>query len=295
MTRLAIRPIIELMSNLADIIAQETQDGRLIVHFLLSAMDGDFPDFLPCHRIDAARLLVKLGFDQAQPVIDQARAAQRAANRDSHSQPETQPPSESQSATNTLRARLAQIVREETDDGRFTVQFLIEAMQGEFPDFKPCHRISAAKELLQRGFDYLPEAADDGVPEAGDAAAPEPEPEPELTSEDLAAQRRAEIIEFSKHGPRYYRNYAFPCVCEDRLHDCAGNPLDDDQLEAAALQPPVMEHFILTPEQMDDFLARYAEYLIGWNAENPGNPIDFNRIRWNSIRWRDYFKSIRGP
>ena len=175
------------MSGIADIIAQETQDGRLIVHFLLSAMDGDFSDFLPCHRIDAARLLVKLGFDQAQPVIDQARAAQRAANRDSHSQPETQPPSESQSATNTLRARLAQIVREETDDGRFTVQFLIEAMQGEFPDFKPCHRISAAKELLQRGFDYLPE--DQDVPEAADAAAPEPEPEPEpeLTSEDLAA------------------------------------------------------------------------------------------------------------
>ena len=166
-------------------------------------------------------------------------------------------------------------------------------MQGEFPNFKPCHRISAAKELLQRGFDYVPE--DQDAPEAGDADALEPEPEPELTSEDLAAQRRAERIEFSKHGPRYYRNYAFPCVCEDRLHDCTGNPLDDGQLEAAALQPPVMEHFILTPEQMDDFLARYAEYLIGWNAEHPGNPIDFNRIRWNSIRWRDYFKSIRGP
>ena len=211
------------MSNLADIIAQETQDGRLIVHFLLSAMDGDFSDFLPCHRIDAARLLVKLGFDQAQPVIDQARAnraaAQRAPNRDSHSQHQAQEPSEPQSAANSIRSQLAQIVREETDDGRFTVQFLIEAMQGEFPDFKPCHRISAAKELLQRGFDYVPE--DQDAPEAAAAA---PEPEPELTPEDLAAQRRAEIIEFSKHGPRYYRNYAFPCVCEDRLHDRAGDP-----------------------------------------------------------------------
>ena len=35
-------------------------------------------------------------------------------------------------------------------------------MQGEFPDFKPCHRLSAAKELLQRGFDYLPDDADAG-------------------------------------------------------------------------------------------------------------------------------------
>ena len=70
-----------------------------------------------------------------------------------------------------LMSSLADIIAQETQDGRFTVQFLIEAMQGEFPDFKPCHRISAAKELLQRGFDYLPEYAD--VPEA---AAPEPEP-----------------------------------------------------------------------------------------------------------------------
>ena len=59
-------PKIEYMSELADIIAQETRDGRLIVRFLIYAMDGEFPDFLPCHRIDAARLLVKLGFDRAQ-------------------------------------------------------------------------------------------------------------------------------------------------------------------------------------------------------------------------------------
>ena len=198
MTPPAIRPVIELMSNLADIIAQETQDGRLIVHFLLSAMDGDFPDFLPCHRIDAARLLVKLGFDQARA---QRAAAQRAPNRDSRSQPDSgpNPKTPTPSAPDWLKSSARK------PDGRFTVQFLIEAMQGEFPDFKPCHRISAAKEL-QRGFDYLPE--DQDVPEAADAAAPEPEPE--LTPEDFAAQRRAERIEFSKHGPRYYRNYAFP-------------------------------------------------------------------------------------
>ncbi|MYC31557.1 MAG: hypothetical protein F4X64_00070, partial [Chloroflexi bacterium] len=78
------------MSNLADIIAQETQDGRLIVRFLVSAMEDDLPDFLPCHRIDAARLLVKLGFDQAQTAIDRARAdrRQRTPNRDSRAQPQ---------------------------------------------------------------------------------------------------------------------------------------------------------------------------------------------------------------
>ena len=283
------------MSNLADIIAQETEDGRLIVQFLVSAMEGELPDFQPCHRIDAARLLVKLGFDQAQAVVDRARAdraAQRVPNRDSRSQPQTQSQrqaqaeSESQSATNSIRAQLAQIVREETGDGYITVQFLIDAMQGEFPDFKPCHRLSAAKELLQRGFDYLPEDAD---------AQAEPEPV-ELTPEELEAQRHAELLEFSKHGPVYYRNHPYPCVCEDRLHDCEGNPLTDAaELEAAARRAPTMEHLIIDRDRLEDFLARYAEYLVGWNAEHPRNPIDFNRLQWTSLRWREYFASIRGP
>ncbi|MCY3690644.1 MAG: hypothetical protein OXI54_13680 [Chloroflexota bacterium] len=286
------------MSNLADIIAQETQDGRLIVRFLLSAMDGDLPDFQPCHRIDAARLLVKLGFDQAQAVIDRARDAQRAAaqrtpNRDSRSQPQPETrwlfdsasESETQSAANSIRDQLAQIVREETDDGRVAVRFLIDAMQGEFPDFKPCHRPSAARELLQRGFDYVPDDAD-----------PQAEPEPaELTPEALEARRRAELIEFSKHGPGYYQIHPFPCVCEDRLHDCDGNPLNDEQLEAAARRSPSMEHFIDDPDQMNRFLARYAEYLTTWNAEHPRNPIDINRIIWTHIPWRHLNHRPRAP
>ena len=291
MTPRAILPKIEYMSNLADIIAQETEDGRLIVQFLVSAMEGELPDFQPCHRIDAARLLVKLGYDQAQAVVDRARAAaQRARQSHSRSQPQPQPQrpaeSESHSATNSIRAQLAQIVREETGDGYITVQFLIDAMQGEFPDFKPCHRLSAAKELLQRGFDYIPDDAD---------AQAEPEPV-ELTPEELEAQRHAELLEFSKHGPVYYRNHPYPCVCEDRLHDCEGNPLTHAaELEAAARRAPTMEHLIIDRDRLEDFLARYAEYLKQWNIEHPRNPIDFNRLRWTSLRWREYFASIRGP
>ena len=194
------------MSALADIIAQETGDGRLIVRFLVSAMDGELPDFQPCHRIDAARLLVKLGFDQAQPVIDRDRAAHRARQRESRSQPQTQRQSESQSAAHRVRSELAQIAREETDNGYIAVRFLVNVMQGELPDFKPCHRLSAARELLQRGFDYPP---DD--PEAHDAEALGAEPEPEPDPAEIEAQRRrAEDIEFSLHGPVYYQTYATP-------------------------------------------------------------------------------------
>ena len=271
MTPPAILPKIEYMSSLADIIAQETEDGRLIVQFLVSAMEGELTDFQPCHRIDAARLLVKLGYDQAQAAIDRANAqraaTQRTPNRDSRSQPQPQPQrqaeSESHSAAQRIRAQLAQIVREETGDGYITVQFLIDAMQGEFPDFKPCHRLSAAKELLQRGFDYIPEDAD-----------PQAVAEPvELTPEELEAQRHAELLEFSKHGPVYYRNHPYPCVCEDRLHDCEGNPLTDAaELEAAARRAPTMEHLIIDRDRLEDFLARYAEYLKRLERRTPAQP-----------------------
>ena len=292
----AFHPKIEYMSDLADIIAQETGDGRLIVRFLISAMDGQLPDFQPCHRIDAARLLVKLGFDQAQTVIDHA-AAQRAANRNSRSQRQPQPQPESVNAARQVRDQLAQIVREETDDGRAAVQFLVNVMQGELPEFKPCHRLSAAKELLQRGFDY--------APDADDPAAAEPEPTPE----ELEAQRRrAEDIEFSRHGWVYYKSYPYPCVCEDRLHDCKGNVLDDEQRAKALRKGPGAECFISKPDQIDDYVARYAEYLTRWNAEHPENPIDINRIHWIDRNWqhlnppdsvspyRPLFSSpIRGP
>ncbi len=270
------------MSDLAGIITQETQDGRLIVRFLLSAMDGDLADFQPCHRIDAARLLVKLGFDQAQPVIDRARAAPGPRLREPRSRPQPQPQSESQSDAHRIRSELARIVREETEDGYVTVRFLINVMQGQLPDFKPCHRLSAARELLQRGFDYLPEA---------DAAQADPEPDP---AEIEAQRRRAEDIEFSLHSRVYYETNPYPCVCEDRLHDCKGNVLDGEQREKAARESPGMQFFIHYPDEMDDFLARYAEYLTRWNAEHPHNPIDINRILWTDKRWQ-HLNPVRGP
>ena len=283
------------MSNLADIIAQETQDGRLIVRFLLSAMHGDLPDFQPCHRIDAARLLVKLGFDQAQTVIDRARAqraaAQRAPNRYSRSQPQEQAESESLSAAHRVRSELARIVREETDDGRVAVRFLIDAMQGEFSDFKPCHRLSAARELLQRGFDYVP---DD--PDSHESAA-EPEPA-EPTPEELEAQRRrAEDMEFAIHGPVYYKSYPYPCPCEDRRHDCQGNVLDDAQRAKAARKTPGWQFFFDDPDRINDYLARYADYLERWNAEHPDNPypVDINRLHWHDRHWQHLNNPARAP
>ena len=231
------------MSDLAHIVAQETQDGRLIVRFLASAMDGQLPNFQPCHRLDAARLLVKVGFEPAQPSPPlvslpnhRAAPAQRPRPVNRHSPPE---PSASD---HLIRSELAQIVREETDQGRTAVRFLVNVMQGELPDFKPCHRLSAAKELLQRGFDYAPDAPDPHQAVAAPAPA-EPDPDPDPAAVE-ARRRLREDIYFSRHGPVYYESYSYPCACEDRRHDCNGDPLNPQKLEEAAQRAPAMTHFI---------------------------------------------------
>ncbi len=150
-------PIIELMfantenqeapaPSLADIVREETDDGRLIVRFLIDVMQGLLENSKPCHRLDAARQLLALGFHPAQSFIDE-----NTSGSPTHKNlralgvlgVETAP----------LHQELAALIREETDNGRTTVRFLIDVMQGTIPDFKPHHRLSASKELLRRGFD----------------------------------------------------------------------------------------------------------------------------------------------
>ena len=285
----------EYMFALADIIAQETQDGRLIVRFLISTMHGELPDSQPCHRLDAARLLVKLGFEPAQAVVDHATPRQTPK-----SHPRSQPPAvpETDHAAHRIRSALAEIVHDETDHGRTAVRFLVDAMQGQLPDFKPCHRLSAARELLRLGFNHDPDAQgqdaqgqDTQDQDARQATQADPEPDPAA----VEAQRRLdEHIEFSRHGPIYYASYPYPCTCEDRRHDCNGNPLNDQELEKAARKSPAYTLFIKNLDDLDAFAARYADYLARHNAENPHNPIDFNLIQPNLIRGR-LLRPARGP
>ncbi len=56
--------------SLAEIVREETEDGRLIVRFLLDVMQGLLEHSKPCHRLDAARQLLNLGSHTAQSLID---------------------------------------------------------------------------------------------------------------------------------------------------------------------------------------------------------------------------------
>ena len=154
----------ETPKPLADIIREETDDGRIVVRFLIDIMQGKIDDSKPCHRLDAARQLLNLGFNGAQTVIIQS-VPQPTNGRAPSSTP----------GNSRFDQGIADIIKLETSDGRDAVRFLVDVMQGNLGDFKPHHRIAAAKELLRRGFDSSPghtndeyedhdESYDDGDP-----------------------------------------------------------------------------------------------------------------------------------
>ncbi len=135
--------------TLAEIVREVTDNGRTIINFLHDVMDGRLEGFQPCHRLDAARQLAKLGDKKAIAFL---KSFSRAAigRKPSRSSGESVPNEE-----------LAEIVNEVTSGGRDIVRFLVDAMHGNLDGFKPCHRISAAKELLRIGFYNVPVDIDD--------------------------------------------------------------------------------------------------------------------------------------
>ena len=190
--------------SLADIVREETEDGRLIVRFLIEVMQGLVEQSKPCHQLDAARQLLNLGFQQAQTFIDtntHAPSLQKKLRALRVLGVETTP----------LHQELAALIREETDNGRTTVRFLIDVMQGTLPDFKPHRRLSAAKELLRRGFDTpVPSDAGNSAEEAPAPAEKHP-PAPRSWTHILKGRYAGYPAGYSgyetEYGPFDFRSY----------------------------------------------------------------------------------------
>ena len=183
------------IQKIQKIVREETGDGRLIVRFLVSAMQGGLEGSKPCHRLNAARQLLDLGFTEAQAFIE---------NNTQH--PNRRRTSPSPPARRNVRSVLCKIVREETDDGRDAVRFLVDVMQGSLEGFKAHHRLAAARELLHRGFD-------DTEPDDPD---PGSEPERPHAGRPMSGYRPESPT--NPYGPLYPRD------TEDVSHD----PADDD-------------------------------------------------------------------
>ena len=130
--------------QIAHLIRHETAEGHTIVNFLVDTMTGRDRPFTPkkfcikpADRMAAARELLRRGFGDL---------GSRRRLSDS---------TDEANAYDTLHTDLAKRMREYSERGTDTVRFLLEVMSDPNPEeeFTIHHRMSAAQELLRRGWD----------------------------------------------------------------------------------------------------------------------------------------------
>ena len=130
--------------EIAHLIRHETAEGHTVVNFLVDIMTGRDRPFTPrkfrikpADRMAAARELLRRGFGDL---------GSRRRKSDS---------TDEANAYDTLHTDLARRMREYSERGADTVRFLLEVMSDPDPDleFTIHHRMSAAQELLRRGWD----------------------------------------------------------------------------------------------------------------------------------------------
>ena len=130
--------------QIAHLIRHETAEGHTLVEFLIHIMTGKDRPFTPrkfrikpADRMAAARELLRRGFG------------------DLGSRRKPSDTTDEANAYDTLHTDLAKRMREYSERGTDTVRFLLEVMSDPDPEqeFTIHHRISAAQELLRRGWD----------------------------------------------------------------------------------------------------------------------------------------------
>ena len=130
--------------QIAHLIHHETAEGHTVVEFLIHTMSGRDRPFTPkkfcikpADRMAAARELLRRGFGDL---------GSRRKLSDS---------TDEANAYDTLHTDLAKRMREYSERGTDTVRFLLEVMSDPNPEeeYTVHHRMSAAQELLRRGWD----------------------------------------------------------------------------------------------------------------------------------------------
>ena len=163
-----------LQQNIAGI----TKDGYDIAIFLADTMRGKTPGVKVCHRMEAAKHLIRYGFTDAVCDTTPDRLSRAGGNPAGQGEDETlvqSPLSPGERARvrgeeiaapvthlDILNYQIAHLIRRETAEGHTVVNFLVDIMTGRDRPFtprkfciKPADRMAAARELLRRGFGDL--------------------------------------------------------------------------------------------------------------------------------------------
>ena len=155
-----------------------TKDGEHIARFLTETMRGKTPGVKVCHRMEAAKHLIRYGFPDTECETTSDRLSRAGGNPKGQGEDETpvQSPlslgerarvrgaetAKPISHIDILNYQIAHLIRHETAEGHTIVNFLVNTMTGRDRPFtpkkfriKPADRMAAARELLRRGFGDL--------------------------------------------------------------------------------------------------------------------------------------------
>ena len=158
MTSIQTLELEEDIDSYAAYIREVTDDGQAIVDCLIRIMEDESVGAKPHERLDAQLLLDSIGFGRL--AVDQASTAPPAdAPPPEPASPDPPRPANPRSprrpafviSEETL-FHLPPLVRQKTDMGRKTADFLNSVVRGELSDFRPHHWIRAVKHLAARAY-----------------------------------------------------------------------------------------------------------------------------------------------
>ena len=147
-----------------------TRDGYDIAAFLADTMRGETQGVKVCHRMEAAKHLIRYGFTATDcdniPPLPQGEGRGEGTKAPSPSMGEGWDGGDNHvhpvSYLDILNYEIAHLTRHETAEGHTIVNFLVDIMTGRDRPFtpkkfciKPADRMAAARELLRRGFGDL--------------------------------------------------------------------------------------------------------------------------------------------
>ena len=254
--------------NLANIIQDRTNDGITIVDFLFAVMRNELDGFKPCHRLDAAKLLVKYELDEGNAFILNNPPEPSRRRSDSGSSQDTH-----------FDRSLAKVIRESTDDGRSVCRFLINVMDGDLSAFRPHHRISAARELLSRGFGK--HAREEARSAYAHPSSPAPHPSFPRKRESTPS---ADLPSYDSHSPA-------PVPSEESQVAIATAETDPEEEKRLAEINEIINDAI---ERSDRIMAEQAEQ----DPDIPPYVPDlsaFNEAWENSQKWFEEWKNSIDP
>ena len=140
--------------NIEQYTRQATNDGKILVDFLVDNIQGSAPHVTVNHKFKSVEWLAKLGGFIPETAVSPSKNENSAPARLCDKKTALKPPVTEKQI---LHFEIARLIKQETQDGKTAIDFLTRVVaKGEIPksgeNFTVAARMRATRELLIRGF-----------------------------------------------------------------------------------------------------------------------------------------------